>query len=84
MFRPKRKLGLRTPPTPRVSILVLVDVSPEDGVTRPVQLAHEVSILVLVDVSPEDQKKIARGKHRRFQSLFSWMFRPKQGSHDVR
>ena len=61
-----------------VSILVLVDVSPEDFIIFiPRRSYLSVSILVLVDVSPEEY--IVRPKHRigMFQSLFSWMFRPK-------
>ena len=85
-----------------VSILVLVDVSPE-GFTRLLKPElSRVSILVLVDVSPEDMigavlgvsntgfnpcsrgcfARSARthrspGRYPGFQSLFSWMFRPK-------
>ena len=37
-----------------VSILVLVDVSPEEDYRTQVLLDSKVSILVLVDVSPEE------------------------------
>ena len=55
MFRPKDKsMACQVSHTSDVSILVLVDVSPEDG--SPIRAAYSceyVSILVLVDVSPE-------------------------------
>ncbi len=61
-----------------VSILVLVDVSPEAGLRRSAGTRVPVSILVLVDVSPEVVRHPRRKRRGSvFQSLFSWMFRPK-------
>ena len=61
-----------------VSILVLVDVSPEAGTDTEMTERALVSILVLVDVSPEVEDGEAHiTKGGLFQSLFSWMFRPK-------
>ena len=86
----------------RVSILVLVDVSPEARqITNWTPDHQDVSILVLVDVSPEAAGLVLLSGHSgfnpcsrgcfarsilgclgetlalKFQSLFSWMFRPK-------
>ena len=60
-----------------VSILVLVDVSPEGPVTDSYAPSPTVSILVLVDVSPEAAAVLGTVSAPLFQSLFSWMFRPK-------
>ena len=60
-----------------VSILVLVDVSPEGPVTDSYTPSPTVSILVLVDVSPEAAAVLGTVSAPLFQSLFSWMFRPK-------
>ena len=61
----------------QVSILVLVDVSPEGCYCILLSLFITVSILVLVDVSPEAATLVYIRFSVQFQSLFSWMFRPK-------
>ena len=78
MFRPKFEDAARVGDFLSVSILVLVDVSPEEPQGGWRAAPDDVSILVLVDVSPEEEvPTAAQLRDILFQSLFSWMFRPK-------
>ena len=79
-----RRMTIFDPSRIDVSILVLVDVSLEAVMPScEGRRAARVSILVLVDVSPEVPGPGSRDGDTLFQSLFSWMFRPKYQTHGI-